>query len=73
MVQLRKRKSNKHSKIVPSVRIDLIRQSVSILAKSEAFCEANIQINLQDLQTLISQAFVSTADIMGYQSIMIRV
>jgi hypothetical protein len=66
MVQLKKRKSNKHSEIVSSVRIDVIRQAVSILAKSEAFREANIQINLQDLQTSISQTFVSATNIMGF-------
>ena len=56
MVQLKKRKSNKHSEIVSSVRINVIRQAALFLAKSEAFCEAKVQINLQELQTLISQA-----------------
>lgn len=54
MVQLKKR--NKHSEIVSSVRIDVIRRAALILAKSEAFRAANIQINLQELQSLISQA-----------------
>lgn len=34
----------------------MIRQAALILGKSEMFHEANIQVNLQDLEALISHA-----------------